>query len=125
MSTPFTGINILLYNKVDVKFFMRAQNCVTGNAITLRYRPTSASAYQTIRVFTVSAAADVRANNVNYAFIATLYSTSSTFSATGQFEFISNLTSSSTPKIYIDKVSITGTISVKEVSSEPTVPTTS
>jgi trimeric autotransporter adhesin len=109
MSTPFTGMNILPYNKVDVKFFMRCQNCVAGNAITLRYRPTSASAYQTIRVFTFSSTGDVRANNVNYAFIATLFSTSSTFSLTGQFEFLSNLTSSSTPKIYIDKVSITGT----------------
>ncbi|WP_395052634.1 LamG-like jellyroll fold domain-containing protein [Flavobacterium sp.] len=107
MSTPFTGINILPYNKIDVKFFLRCTSCVTGNAITLRYRPTALSAYQTIRVYTYGN--DIKANGVNYAFYATIYSTTTTFSPTGQFEFLSNLTSSSTPKIFIDKVSITGT----------------
>lgn len=107
MSTPFTGINILPYNKIDVKFFLKCTSCVTGNAITLRYRPNTLAAYQTIRVYTYGN--DIKANGTSYAFYATLYSTSSTFSAVGQFEFLSSITTSSTPKIYIDKVSIIGT----------------
>ena len=109
ITTPVTGINILPYNKVDIKFFMRCSNCITGNSITIKYRTSAFAAYTTIRTFNFSTSADVRTNNVNYAFYATIFSATTTFSPAGQFEISSTITTSSTPRIYIDKVSITGT----------------
>ncbi|MEC4005462.1 LamG-like jellyroll fold domain-containing protein [Flavobacterium sp. SUN052] len=107
LTTPTSGINILPYNKIDVKFFVRtAAN--TGESIALQYRSSTLAAWTTIRTYTVDATKDIRVNNTYYAFYATLFSTTSTFSPVGQFQFVAVIGNSSR-FIYLDNVSIIGT----------------
>ena len=107
LTTPTTGINILSYNKIDVKFFVRT-SATTGESIALQYRSSTIAAWTTIRTYTVDGTKDIRTNGNYYAFYATLFSTTSTFSATSQFQFVAVLGSPSR-YIYLDNVSIIGT----------------
>lgn len=107
LATPATGIATLPFNKIDVKFFVRA-SANTGETISLQYRANSLAVWTNVRTITLDATKDMRANNTYYAFYATLFSTDYTFSAFSQFQFVTVLGNSSR-YFYLDNVSITGT----------------
>jgi len=105
MTAVSPAISILGYNKVDVKFFL--YHAASGSdQITLDYRPTAASAWQTIRVY--GCGEDIQTSGTWHAFYGTIFSTDYTFSATAQFRFNATLSSSSR-YIYLDKLTVTGT----------------
>ena len=110
LTSPAAGINTLPYNKIDVKFFLR-HNANTNETITLEYRPNTAAAWQTVRVYTVGSGGTIRDMNTSgiyHAFYGTLFSTNFTFSATSQFRFSAALGNSGR-FFYLDYVSIIGT----------------
>ena len=107
-------INILPYNKVDLKFFMTAR-LNSSESITIQYRPTATAAWQDVRTIRKGSGApgsgtdrDINVNEQYHAFYATLFDTDFTFSLTSQFRFIANIGSSSRA-IWIDNISIIGT----------------
>ncbi|WP_395064246.1 LamG-like jellyroll fold domain-containing protein [Flavobacterium sp.] len=111
LTSPIAGISTLGYNKVDVKFFLRA-NANVGESVTLQYRPSTAAAWVDVRTYTIGSAGsglkDMNVIGSYHAFFGTIYATTSTFAATSQFQFTSNLTNSGR-FFYLDNLSITGT----------------
>lgn len=111
LTSPLLGINTLGYNKIDVKFFLNTTGNV-GESITLQYRPNTLAAWVDVRVYTIGSAGtglkDMNVTNTYHAFYGTIFSTTSTFSATSQFQFVANLASTS-KYFYLDNLSITGT----------------
>lgn len=107
--TTTAGVNTAGYNKVDVKFFVKASFPTIGEYVALQYRKVATDSWTTVRTYTVDGTKDIR-NGSYYAFYATLFDpTGSTlFGTASQFQFISNVGSTSR-FFYIDNVSIIGT----------------
>nr|WP_315165093.1 LamG-like jellyroll fold domain-containing protein [uncultured Flavobacterium sp.] len=114
LTSPVTGINTLLYNKIDVKFFLRS-NVNDGERITLQYRSSTLASWQDVKVITDGSGApgsptgrDINTTGVYHAFYATLFSTDYTFSTLSQFRFEAVIANNSR-FFYLDNVSIIGT----------------
>ena len=105
-----SAINISGYDKIDVKFFMKASS-LNGEKMTVRYRQSTTAAWDTIRVLTTGSTnnpKDVNNTTAFHAFYATMLSSKFTFTATAQFQFIATL-ANDTRYFYLDNLSIIGT----------------
>lgn len=99
------------YNKIDVSFFVRGNNLNSADKITLQYRDNATAAWTDVRVVERGGTnvRDINDNTNYHALFGTIFSTSSTFSATSQFRFVTT-TGSTSRQFFIDYVTITGTI---------------
>jgi len=105
-------IDASIYDKIDVKFFVKHTSVSAGRTILLQYRSNTSSSWQTVRTYTIGTSGSPKdINGVNYhALYGTLFSSDygGSFSATSQFQFITNI-STNDQFIYVDNISISGT----------------
>ncbi|MCF6141528.1 T9SS type A sorting domain-containing protein [Flavobacterium sp. K77] len=114
LTSSALGLNILPYNKIDVKFFLRTV-LNSNESITLQYRTGALATWQDVKVVVKGSGApgsatgrDINVDNQYHAFYATLFDTDFTFSLTSQFRFVGNI-GSNTRGVYLDNISIIGT----------------